>query len=40
MKTHKEFIKKFDWFTDDKFDVQLKRLTQKIQDLFRVNLCT
>ena len=24
-----EFIKKFNWFTDNKFDVQWKRLTQK-----------
>ena len=32
----KQFIKKFDEFTDDKFDVRIKWLTKKLKSLFRV----
>ena len=32
----KQFIKKFDEFTDDKFDVRIKWLTKKVKSLFRV----
>ena len=32
----KQFIKKFDKFTDDKFDVRIKWLTKKVKSLFIV----
>ena len=35
--SYKQFIKKFDKFTNDTFDVQIKWLTKKVKTLFRVN---
>ena len=32
----KQFIKKFDKFTNDMFDVRIRRLTRKVKTLFKV----